>query len=93
MEKTFEQIRDDIQEDFIDCRYEGCADTEEILSRICGQKVFWYDTKIDDGVDGDETDDCYVMAACFTTKDRKIGIIIYYGDVTKEIGYVQVIKC
>lgn len=90
MVKTFEEIKDDIEQEFIDGRYEGCADAEEILTKICGQKVSWYDTKIDDGIDDDE--DYYVMAACFTTEDKKIDIIIYYGNVTGGVGYVQVRK-
>lgn len=90
MEKTFEQLEDEIVDEFTGGSYEGCADAEEILTKICGQKVSWYDTKIDDGIDDDE--DYYVMAACFTTEDRKIDIIIYYGNVTSVIGYVQVRK-
>ena len=90
MEKTFEQIEREIQREFIGGRYDGITATEEILTEIVGQSVEHYDTCIDDGVDGDETEDEYVMKSCFSTKDDKIFVRIYYGDVTEEIGYVSV---
>ena len=90
MGKTFEQIEREIQREFIGGRYDGETATEEILTEIVGQSVEHYDTCIDDGVDGDETEDMYVMKSCFSTKDDEIFIRIYYGDVTEEIGYVSV---
>ena len=44
----------------------------------------------DDGVDDDECEDEYIMKSCFSTKDDKIIVRIFYGDVTEEIGYVSV---
>ena len=90
MEKTFEQIKREIEQEFIGGRYDGETATEEILTEIIGRSVEHYDTCIDDGVDGDETEDCYVMKSCFSTKDDKIVVRIFYGDVTEEIGYVSV---
>ena len=90
MEKTFEQIEREIQREFIGGRYDGETATEEILTNIIGQSVEWYDTYIDDGVDDDETEDEYVMKSCFSTKDDKIIVRTYYGDVTEEIAYVSV---
>lgn len=90
MSKTFEQIKREIEREFIGGRYDGITATEEILTEIIGQSVEHYDTYIDDGVDEDETEDVYVMKACFSTNDSQIKVGIFYGDVTEEIGYVAV---
>lgn len=90
MKKTLEQLRNKIQQEFIGGRYEGDDETEKVLSKLVGQPMKCYDTCIDDGVDDDETEDEYVMKSCFSTKDDKIIVRIYYGDVTDEIGYVSV---
>ena len=92
MKKTFEQIKQEIEQEFIGGRYDGETATEEILTEIIGRSVEHYDTCIDDGADDDETEDCYVMKSCFSTKDDKIVVRIFYGDVTEEIGYVSVSK-
>jgi hypothetical protein len=89
MNKTFEQIKQEIEREFIGGRYDGISATEDILTNIVGQAVKHYDTCIDDGADGDETEDTYVMKSCFTNEDN-ITIRIFYGDVTEEIGYVSV---
>ena len=93
MKKTLEQIKKEIEREFIGGRYDGVTATEEILTNIVGKSVEWYDTVIDDGVDGDETEDQYVMKDCFSTKDDSVVVRIYYGDVTEEIGYVSVSNC
>ena len=90
MNKTFEQIKQEIEREFIGGRYDGISATEEILTNIVGQSVKHYDTKISNGVDEDETEDVYVMKSCFSTSDSQFKIGIYYGDVTEEIGYVNV---
>jgi hypothetical protein len=90
MSKTLEQLRDEIQREFIGGRYDGVTATEEILTQIIGKSVDWYDRVINDGADGDETEDTYVMKDCFATKDDSVVIRIYYGNVTEEIGYVSV---
>lgn len=87
MNKTFEQIKQEIEQEFTGGRYDGITATEEILTEIIGQSVEHYDTCVDDGADGD---DSYVMKGCFESNDGKIVIRIYYGDVTEEIGYVSV---
>ena len=79
-----------IQNEFIGSRYLGIEETENILTHIAGEPIKWCDTKIDDGIDNDETEDTYVMKACFSTKDDEIVVGIYYGDVSEEIGYVNV---
>ena len=90
MKKTFEQIKREIENEFIGGCYGGITATEEILTEIVGQSVEHYDTCIDDGADGNETEDVYVMKSCFSTDDDNITICIFYGDVTEEIGYVSV---
>ena len=52
--------------------------------------MVWYDTVIDDGADDDETEDQYVMRACFESERGDVVVRVYYGDVTEEIGYVDV---
>lgn len=89
MNKTFEQIKQEIEREFIGGHYDSVSDTEKILSKIVGQAVKYYDSGIDDGVDGDETEDTYVMKVCFTN-ENDITIRIFYGNVTGEIGYVNV---
>jgi hypothetical protein len=53
-----------------------------------------YDQYIDDGCDYDEEigGDKYVMCSAFRAVDYKNPIVvrIYYGDVTEEIGYVEI---
>ena len=83
-------LKGKIETEFIGGHYEGDEETEKILSKIVGKPVKWYDTKIDDGVDDDETEDEYIMKSCFSTEDDKIIVGIYYGDVSDEIGYVNV---
>lgn len=90
MSKTFDQIKQEIEREFIGGRYDGITATEMILTEIVGQSVDFYDTYIDDGVDGDETEDTCVMKDCFATKDDSVVVRIYYGNVTEEIGYVNV---
>lgn len=48
------------------------------------------DTK--DGADNDETENQYIMKACFSNNNDSIIIRIYYGNVTEEIGYVDVVE-
>jgi hypothetical protein len=83
-------ITEKIQTELIGSDYRGVGETEEILSEICGEPITWYDTCIDDGADDDETEDSYVMKVCFSNRDDSIIIRIYYGNVTEEIGYVDV---
>ena len=83
-------LTEKIQTALIGADYAGEDATEELLSDIIGEPVIWYDTVIDDGADDDETEDQYVMRACFSTRNDSIIIRIYYGDVTEEIGYVDV---
>lgn len=79
-----------IQNEFIGNSYNGVGITEVILSHIAGEKIEWYETKIDDVVDDDETKDTLLMKACFTTKDKSIDIGIYYDNVTRKIDYVNI---
>ena len=88
--KTAKTIINKIQNEFNGEHYQGDEETEKILSNLVGKTVKWYDTVIDDGIDGDDCEDEYIMRSCFSTEDDKIIVRIYYGDVTDEIGYVDV---
>ena len=83
-------IKELVEETFIGANYNGDEETEKELSNLLGGKWRCYDTKIDDGVDDDETKDEYVMVSCFENEQGNVDILIYYGDVTDEITYVQV---
>ena len=83
-------LTEKIQTALIGSDYMGISETEVLLSSIVGKNVSHYDTCIDDGADDDETEDQYVMRACFSTDNDDIIVRIYYGDVTEEIGYVDV---
>ena len=83
-------LTEKIQTALIGSDFMGVEDTENLLAEIVGEPVLWYDTKIDDGADDDETEDTYVMRACFATQKGDITIRVYYGNVTEEIGYVDV---
>lgn len=83
-------IREKIQTEFIGTNYQGEEKTNEILTKIVGHPSNMYDNCIDDGVDEDESEDSYVMKACFSFFGIDIKVRIYYGDVTEEIGYVDV---
>ncbi len=83
-------LTEKIQTSLIGSKYRGVAEIEELLSEIVGEEMTWYDTCIDDGADDDETEDTYVMRACFSDRADRVIVRIYYGDVTEEIGYVDV---
>ena len=87
MNKTFKEIKREICDKLVNTEYGGINYTENLLAEIIGKSVEVYDSKIDDVADGD---DDYVMLDAFTTSDRSIDILIYYGDCTREIGCVEV---
>ena len=87
MEKNIKEL---VEETFIGANYNGDEETEKELSNLLGGKWRCYDTKIDDGVDDDETEDEYIMVSCFENEQGNVDILIYYGDVTDEITYIQV---
>lgn len=85
-----EQLTTKIQTAFIGSKWQGVLSTEEELKALTGLKCICYDHCIDDGADNDETEDQYVMRACFDFEDSPLIVHVYYGDVTREIGYVDV---
>jgi hypothetical protein len=87
MNKTFYEIKEAIYDKLVDTEYGGISHTENLLAEIIGKSVEVYDSKIDDGADGDDE---YVMLDAFTTSDRSIDILIYYGNCTLNIGCVEV---
>lgn len=83
-------LTEKIQTALIGADFPGIQETEKLLTKIVGIPVTWYDTCIDDGADDDETEDQYVMRACFSSENDEVIVRVYYGDVTEEIGYVDV---
>jgi hypothetical protein len=83
-------LTEKIQTSLIGADYPGALETENLLSEIIGVEMYCYDSVIDDGADDDETEDQYVMRDCFTDAAGSVTVRVYYGDVTGEIGYVDV---
>jgi hypothetical protein len=79
-----------IQTTFIGSDWRGEEETAEILNEIVGLKCECYDADIDDGVDDDESEDTYIMYASFRFEGSPLVVTINYGNVTEEIGYVEV---
>ena len=85
-----EELTTKVQTSLIGAKNLGVEWLKGELSKIVGKPCECYDSKIDDGADDDETEDQYVMKDCFQFEDSPITIRVYYGDVTREIGYVDV---
>lgn len=83
-------LEEKILTSFIGSDWNGEEETAKMLNEIVGIKCECYDMDIDDGVDGDETEDTYIMYASFRFENTPLVVSIYYGDVTEEIGYVEV---
>ena len=83
-------LTEKIQDAFIGAKYLGAQRMEEELTNLIGLRMHCYDSVIDDGADDDETEDQYVMRDCFSDDRGSITVRVYYGDVTEEIGYVDV---
>lgn len=68
--------------------YLGDNDMTDALSKLLNEKVVWEDSKIDDAsFDGD---DDYIKTSLFTALDSNLDIRITYGDITLEIGCIDV---
>ena len=83
-------LKEKIETTFIGSDWKGEEETAETLKEIVGLKCECYDTGIDDGVDDDESDDAYIMYASFRFENSPLVVRIVYGDVTEEIGDVEV---
>lgn len=83
-------IKELVENAFIGTKYQDDETTEKELEKLLGGKWRCYDTKIDDGVDDDETEDEYIMVSCFENEQGNVDILIYYGDATNEITYTNV---
>ena len=69
-----ERLKELVEETFIGANYNGDDETEKELSNLLGGKWRCYDTKIDDGVDDDETEDEYIMVSCFENEQGYQGL-------------------
>lgn len=83
-------IKELVENAFIGTKYQDDETIEKELEKLLGGKWRCYDEKIDDGVDDDEAEDEYIMVSCFENKQGNIDVLIYYGDVTNEITYINV---
>lgn len=90
---NLKEVSDRVIGKFVGAKYQGESTTISELKEITGLEFTCYDAGIDDGADDDETEDKYVMKACFSTEDDHLFVRVYYGDVTGEIGYVDVAEC
>ena len=89
LEEELDEIASSIYAQNIDKEYD-VNDLEENFTKIVGSKVKWYDSKIDDGADGETNK--YVMASFFRGeyKGFTLYVNVYYGDVDLLIGDVEV---
>ena len=83
-------IKELVENAFIGTKYQDDETTEKELKKLLGSKWRCYDKKIDDGVDDDEAEDEYIMVSLFENKQGNIDVLIYYGDVTNEITYINI---
>ena len=83
-------IEEKIEVLLTDKKYKGDEQTEIALAKIVGSKCRCYDSDIDDGVDDRKSKDKYVLYSAFDFEDSPIEVKVFYGDVTKKIGYVEV---
>lgn len=83
-------LKERIETLFIGGKYNGAEQTAKELTTIVGVKCRCYDSDIDDGVDDDETEDGYVIYSAFDFENSPLVVKVFYGDVTNEIGYVEV---
>lgn len=83
-------LKERIETLFIGGKFMGEEETAKELAKIVGTKCECYDSGIDDGVDDDETEDEYVMYSAFGFEGSPLVVKVYYGDVTEEIGCVEV---
>ena len=84
-------INNEIQKALIGSKFdeENVACT---ISEIVGAYASCYDTKIDDGADDDDSENEYIMKSCFEFNNSTFEVLVYYGNNTREIGYVSFIE-
>ena len=82
--------KEKIQTELIGSKFKSVKHIEDVLTNLVNARASCYDVKIDDGVDDDETEDCYIKKASFSFDGSPMVVRVYYGDVTDEIGYVDV---
>ena len=89
LEKELDEIASSIYAQNIDKEY-SVNDLEENFTKIVGSKVKWYDSKLDNGDDGETNN--YVMASFFRGeyKGFTLYVNVYYGDVDLLIGDIEV---
>ncbi len=68
--------------------YPGPEKMKEFISDFFGKKATFCDSKIDDGVTEEDSDDKYVMKDSFELEDGTY-IDFFYGDNTKLVGYIE----
>ena len=78
-------IRDQIGEHYL-----GDDAMADELSKILNEKVEWEDSYIYDGISDPEREDSYAKTAVFKAFDSNMTIRITYGDVSLEIGSIEV---
>ena len=60
------------------------------LSKILNEKVEWEDSYIYDGISDPASEDSYAKTAVFKASDSNLTIRFTYGDMTLEIGSIEV---
>ena len=86
---TNDEDLEDLILDVCGDEFRGELETSDMLTNIVGKEARCYDHYIDDGCADDEEDD-YVKCASFTFEGKDMDVLIYYGDNTLEVGYIEV---
>ena len=92
MDSNYTSFPDIVQREFIGAKYDCIDDAREILTKLYGSDVFFIDRRIADGADDDNPENTYIMVDTFETDDNEYIFRICYGNVDREIGYVEVEK-
>ena len=83
-------ITDKIQTSLIGARYETIGDVDKVLTDIVGSEPYHISSGIADGADEDETEDTEIWYDSFGFEGINLIVRVYYGNVTREINYVDV---
>lgn len=81
-------LKDRITDSLIGEWFTAEEDIENKLTELIGSKAHCYDTKIDEGLDGDL--DEYLMMSAFEVDGHSESIRIYYGNITEEITHIDI---
>ena len=91
-EQKIEELKSKLTSTYVNTEIPSNDEMVDSLSELIGVKVKHYDEHIDDAVDDEPCGDKYVM--CTSFKFKYLGftfyVSFYYGDISGQIGCVEV---